>query len=236
MNNSVCYYCFLGRIEYMQARGLQKQLAEAVAAGSPDILLLLEHPPTYTLGVRGSDASMRVPREFLLRQGAAVHDVDRGGDVTFHGPGQLVGYPVLNLAKLGTGIRLYLRFLEEVMIRALSSFELSAGRIDGYTGVWVNDEKIGAIGVKITSRRITQHGFALNANTDLSYFERIVPCGITDKGVTALSRILGHDVPLPQLATIVARQFGDIFQKQMVEIRSDMLPVDFQRASQESAA
>ncbi len=236
MGNNVCHSCFLGRIEYMQARELQKQLADAVAAGSPDTLLLLEHPPTYTLGVRGSDAGLLIPRESLLRQGAAVYNVDRGGDVTFHGPGQLVGYPVLNLAKLGTGIRLYLRFLEEVMIRALRSFGLSAVRIDGYTGAWVNDEKIGAIGVKITSKRITQHGFAFNANTDLSYFGHIVPCGIRDKGVTSLSRILGHDVPLPQLAAIIAEHFGYVFEKEMVEIHPDMLPVDLQRARQESAA
>ena len=166
---------------------------------------------------------MLASRESLVRQGAAVINVDRGGDITFHGPGQLVGYPILNLAKLGGGIRKYLRSLEDVLILALESFGVSADRIDGYTGVWVKGEKVAAIGVKVTSKRITQHGFALNVNTDLSYFSRIVPCGIKDKGVTTLAGIIGREVHPADVATSIGQAFGTVFGKEMIEIAPDAI-------------
>jgi len=204
----------------MQAWKLQKTLAERVLSTGQDVLLLLEHPPTYTLGLRGNEVNMLVSRESLALEGAEVINTDRGGDVTFHGPGQLVGYPILNLAKLGGGIRRYLRSLEEALILTLESFEVRAGRVDGYTGVWVKDEKVAAIGVKVTAKRITQHGFALNVNTDLSYFSRIVPCGIKDRGVTTLAKIIGREIPLGNVAAIFAKAFGTIFGKEMIEIES----------------
>jgi len=221
-----CHYCLLGRLDYMPAWKLQKRLAERVVSTGQDVLLLLEHPPTYTLGLRGSEANMLASRESLVREGAEVINVDRGGDVTFHGPGQLVGYPVLNLAKLGGGIRRYLRSLEEALILTLESFGVTAGRIDGYTGVWVKDEKVAAIGIKVTAKRITQHGFALNVNTDLDYFSRIVPCGIKDRGVTSLARIIGREIPLADVAAIFAGAFGAVFGTDMFEIAPDLLLSD----------
>ncbi len=223
MNKRICNYCWLGRIDYLQAWELQKELAAEVAAGGPDILLLLEHPPTYTLGRRGNESNLLVSRQTLQDRGAVLIHSDRGGDITFHGPGQLVGYPIIDLARQGSGISGYLRMLEETLIRSLGGCRISAGRIEGYTGVWVAQEKIAAIGVKITARRVTQHGFALNLNTDLSYFGLITPCGITDKGVTALSRLQGREVSLPDFSRRVAADFGEIFDKEMVEIEPESL-------------
>ncbi|MHC1724919.1 MAG: lipoyl(octanoyl) transferase LipB [Syntrophobacteraceae bacterium] len=218
LETTICRFCRLGRVDYLDAWTLQKELAQAVAAGEPNILLLLEHPPTYTLGARGGEANMRVPRETLELGGAAVYNVDRGGDITFHGPGQLVGYPILNLKKLGLGIRQYLRSIEEVIIQTLASYQVVSGRSEGFTGVWTEDEKIAAIGIKITAKRITQHGFALNVNTELTYFRQIVPCGITDRGVTSLSNILGREVPLAEIAARTGNAFASVFEKKMVEI------------------
>lgn len=218
---AVCRFSLLGRLDYAPARELQKSLAEKVLSNGEDILLLLEHPPTYTLGLRGSEDNLLASREALAREGAAVINVDRGGDVTFHGPGQLVGYPILNLAKLGGGIHKYLRTLEQALVLTLESFGVKAGTVDGYTGVWIGDEKIAAIGVKVTGKRITQHGFALNVNTDLDRFCRIVPCGIKDKGVTSLARLTGQKTSLRKVALAFARSFGTVFGKEMIEIAPD---------------
>ena len=228
LKKDTCHYSLIGCLDYMRAWELQRKLAERVLSADQDVLLLLEHPPTYTLGLRGSETNMLASRESLVRQGAAVINVDRGGDITFHGPGQLVGYPILNLAKLGGGIRKYLRSLEDVLILTLESFGVSADRIDGYTGVWVKGEKVAAIGVKVTSKRITQHGFALNVNTDLSYFDRIVPCGIKDKGVTTLARIICRAVHPADVATILVEAFGTVFGKEMIEIAPDEISPDLQ--------
>ncbi len=219
----ICIYCRMGRVDYMQAWELQKKLADLVAAGGPDTLLLLEHPPTYTLGCRRGESNMLVPRDRLVSLGAAVINTDRGGDITFHGPGQLVGYPIVNLERMQTGPGTYLRLLEDTIVRALAELNVSAGRCGGYTGVWVGNEKIAAIGVKITASGITQHGFALNLNTDLDYFSHIVPCGIKDRGVTTLSRIVGHEVSLHDFATTVAGAFGASFDRKMVEVSCDEL-------------
>lgn len=231
-----CHYCLLGSLDYITAWELQKKLAERVLSMDRDVLLLLEHPPTYTLGLRGSEANMLVSREALIRDGAAVINADRGGDVTFHGPGQLVGYPILNLAKLGGGIRGYLRSLEEALIITLESFGVRAGRIDGYTGVWVKDEKVAAIGIKVTTKRITQHGFALNVNTDLDYFSRIIPCGIKDMGVTTLARIIGAELPMANVAAIFAETFGTVFGREMIEIPPDSLLQDRDQTNREAVA
>ncbi len=226
LKNGACHYCLIGRLDYMRAWELQRKLAERALSADRDVLLLLEHPPTYTLGLRGCETNMLVYRESLVRQGAAVINVDRGGDITFHGPGQLIGYPVLNLAKLGGGIHKYLRSLEDLLILALESFGVSAERIDGYTGVWVKGEKIAAIGLKVTAKRITQHGFALNVNTDLSYFHRIVPCGIKDRAVTSLAKIIRREAPLENVAAIVVEAFGTVLGKEMIEIAPDEILPD----------
>ncbi|MFP5214077.1 MAG: lipoyl(octanoyl) transferase LipB [Acidobacteriota bacterium] len=218
MVQGVCRVCRLGTIDYDEAWTLQRAVAEARAGERvPDTLLLLEHPPTYTLGRRGSENHLLVSKEWLEHQGVSVYQVDRGGDITFHGPGQLVGYPILSLQGRPGGPSRYLRDLEEVIIRGLASFGLDAGRLTGFTGVWIGNEKIAAIGVKINAKRITQHGFALNVSTDLSHFGRMVPCGIQDKGVTTLERVLGRPVSLEEASVPLAKAFGEVFGLEMAD-------------------
>ena len=219
MNRGLCQVCRLGKIEYRRALELQEGVAAARAAGAAaDTLLLLEHPATYTLGRRGNEENLLVSQKTLADQGVAVYRVDRGGDVTFHGPGQLVAYPILDLNDRRRNVVRYVRELEETMIRALASFGVLAGRMSGLTGVWVGDEKIGAIGVRVDSRGITRHGFALNVTTELEYFLQIVPCGIRHKQVTTLVRVLGHAVELVQVGQAVVESFGQVFRMEMIEV------------------
>lgn len=179
---------------------------------TPEQLLLLEHPHVFTLG-RGADSSnILAGAEQLQTNSVEVHETGRGGDVTYHGPGQLVGYPVINLKPDRCDVHRYVRDLEEVLIRTIADFGVIGTRIEGLTGVWVGNEKIAAIGVRI-ARWITSHGFALNVNTDLDYFKMIVPCGITDKGVTSLSRLLGKPIPLYEVARIVSNEFARVFAR-----------------------
>ena len=176
----------------------------------PDTLVLLEHAPVYTVGRAAKDASnLGAGEEYLKSLGAEVFWSDRGGDATFHGPGQLIGYPILRLKKLDT--HKYLRDLEELIILVLSDYGLQAGRHPDYTGVWVSGNKIAAIGVKFSSGRITSHGFALNVETDLSWFDRITPCGIREYGVTNLHRELDTGVSLPEVEEKVVGRFGELF-------------------------
>ncbi len=209
---SRCRTCWLGRMEYRAAWTLQQRLVEERSGNRiDDTLLLLEHPPTFTLGKRTDAAHLLVTEEDMRNRGATLVPVDRGGDVTFHGPGQLVGYPIISLAGRQGGPGRYMRDLEETLIRAMSCFGIAAGRVAGLTGVWVDDQKIAAIGARINARRVTSHGFALNVSTDLSYFEWIVPCGIRGRGVTSLSRVLRRNVSLSEVMTSVIRAFGDVF-------------------------
>lgn len=176
----------LGRTRYADAWELQKKIFSArLEKKIPDVLLLTEHEPVFTLG-KGADVNhLLASNEELHEKKIDMFHIDRGGDVTFHGPGQIVGYPILDLNNYYCDIHRYLRDLEEVLIQTLSEYEVQATRSEGLTGVWVKNEKIAAIGVKV-SRWVTMHGFALNVNTDLQYFERMIPCGIFDKGVTSL--------------------------------------------------
>ena len=174
---------------------------------TPDLLLLVEHPPTFTIGRGGGAAHLLASPAELAALGARVHEVDRGGDITYHGPGQLVGYPILDLLGRGRDVHRYLRLLEEALIRALADLGVAAGRLPPHTGVWVGDEKVAAIGVKI-SRGVTLHGFALNVAPDLRHFEAIVPCGIRDKGVTSLERLLGRAPDAALVAARVAAHLG----------------------------
>jgi len=178
-------------------------------------LLLTEHYPVYTIGKGGTEAHLLVPSAELNRQGVEVFNTDRGGDITYHGPGQLVGYPILDLSRHYRDVHRYLRDLEEVLLRALADFGIAAGRNPGLTGVWVRQEKIAAIGVKV-SRWITMHGFALNVHTDLGYFGKIIPCGIVNKGVTSMARVLGHPIDLPTVAERVVHHFGEVFSAAMI--------------------
>ena len=207
----------LGTIGYQAALDLQAQLVEQRKQGLiPDQLLLLEHPPVITLGVRTrNDRSHVLESEAALAaRGVGLFETGRGGDVTYHGPGQLVGYPIVDLKPDRCDVHRYVRDLEEVLIRAVDAFGVRAGRIEGLTGIWVGDQKLAAIGVRI-SRWVTSHGFALNVNTDLSHFGLIVPCGITDKGVTSLERLLGHALPMDEVAETVARQFAALFSAEL---------------------
>jgi lipoyl(octanoyl) transferase len=203
----------LGTIGYQQALELQQQLVEERKAGTiPDQLLLLQHPPVITLGVstRGSRGHVLASEEALAAHGVAVFETGRGGDVTYHGPGQLVGYPIISLKPDRCDVHRYVRDLEEVLIRAVGEFGISAGRVKGLTGIWVGEEKLAAIGVRI-SRWVTSHGFALNVSTDLTHFDLIVPCGIADRGVTSMERLLGRSVQMAEVEAAVVDVFEVIF-------------------------
>jgi lipoyl(octanoyl) transferase len=201
----------LGRIEYAAAFALQERLVAARGQQRiPDTLLLLEHDPVITLGRGAKHANVLASRELLAAQGVALHETGRGGDVTYHGPGQLVGYPILDLNPDRRDVRRYVRNLEEVMIRIAAHYGLLAGRVDGLNGTWIEDRKLGAVGVRI-QRWITLHGFALNVSTELSAFDLIVPCGIKDKRVTSLQQEIGRDPGLDEVMTVATTAFAEVF-------------------------
>jgi lipoyl(octanoyl) transferase len=201
----------LGPTAYREAWDLQKEVFASREAGRcPDTLLLTCHDHVYTLGKNTDDNHLLASREELGRAGADVVRVDRGGDITYHGPGQLVGYPILDLRNHHPDIHRYLRDLEAVLIDTLGDFGVEGGREEGYTGVWVSGAKIAAIGVKV-SRWITMHGFALNVNTDLKYFDRIIPCGIGHLGVTSMEKILGERVPMRDVVASASKHFARRF-------------------------
>ena len=209
----------LGVVPYDEALAMQRQLVEERRAGRvPDLLLLLQHPAVITLGVKGDGgrANIVATDERLAELGIAVHETGRGGDVTYHGPGQIVGYPILDLKPDRCDVHRYVRDLEEVMIRVCADYGVSAGRIKGLTGTWVGEEKIGAIGVRL-SRWITMHGFAFNVSTDLDHFKLIVPCGIRDRGVTSLERVSGRRVSVAEVEDVVVRRFEEIFDRQVID-------------------
>lgn len=200
-----------GLVPYADAWEIQKELVRLRKKDlAPDTFLMLEHPPVYTIGRAAKDAAnLGTGEEYLRSLGAEVFWSDRGGDATFHGPGQIVGYPILRLKTLD--MHGYLRDLEEVLILVLADYGLEAGRHPDYTGVWVGGSKIAAIGVKFSSGRITSHGFALNVTTDLSWFDRITPCGIEEFGVTSLARELGAELPLREVEGRIVARFREVF-------------------------
>ena len=209
----------LGLVSYGEALEAQRELVEARRAGREgDLLLLLEHPHVITLGARSGTARANViaTPERLRELGVELLETGRGGDVTYHGPGQLVAYPILDLRPDRQDVYRYVRDLETVMIRATASFGVEAEPFEGLTGAWIGADKIGAIGVRI-SRWITSHGFAYNVNTSLEYFNLIVPCGIRDHGVTSLARQLKRDVPMREVEDAVVEAFGEVFEAEMAE-------------------
>lgn len=213
----------LGVIPYADALELQNRLVELRKAGTiPDQLLLLEHPPVITLGVKTrNDRSHVIATPGALQdEGVEVFESGRGGDVTYHGPGQLVGYPILDLRPDRCDVHRYVRDLEETLIRAVATFGIRAHRMPGLTGAWVADDKLAAIGVRI-ARWVTSHGFALNVSTNLAHFDLIVPCGITDKGVTSIERVTGRPVAMTEVADAVAAALADVFGRQRVESAQD---------------
>jgi len=192
---------WLGRVDYRPGLALQEALVDARRAGRiDDALVLLEHPPVVTLGRNGDRAHLLSSETELAEEGIELHECGRGGDVTYHGPGQLVGYPVLALEGSERDAHAYLRRLEQGLIDAAAGWGLEAARVPGLTGIWVGDDKLAAIGVRLSTGWITSHGFAFNVSTDLAGFDRIVPCGIRDRGVTSLQRLLGAAPPLEEAA------------------------------------
>ena len=224
----------LGTVDYATGLRLQQQLVELRKQEKiGDVLLLLEHTPVITLGRNAKTSNVIASPEFLQQRGVELFESDRGGDVTFHGPGQFVGYPIFDLRGFAApdgkrktlGVIEFVRRLEEVLIRTCADFTISTKRICGLTGVWTESEaKVAAIGVHI-SRFVTSHGFALNVNTDLSYFNLIIPCGITNKPVTSMEQELGRPLDLVSVAESISRNFGVVFQAQILWLESlDALP------------
>jgi lipoyl(octanoyl) transferase len=208
----------LGLVPYAEGVDMQRALVEERRAGRvADLLLLLEHPHVVTLGVKldASRSHLIATPELLATREVEVHESGRGGDITYHGPGQLVGYPIMDLRPDRCDVHKYVRDLEEVMIRAAGDFGIRARRVEGLTGAWVGADKLGAIGVRI-SRWITSHGFAFNVTTDLDYFRLIVPCGIASGGVTSLSRVVGRPVATVDADHAIVRHFCDVFDRQLV--------------------
>jgi lipoyl(octanoyl) transferase len=205
----------LGTVGYSEALAMQRALVEDRRADRVgDLLLLLEHPAVITLGVKGDGGRSNVVAtpDRLAELGIAVEETGRGGDVTYHGPGQIVGYPIIDLRPDRQDVHRYVRDLEEVMIRTCADYGLAAGRIEGLTGAWIGAEKIGAIGVRI-SRWITSHGFAFNVSTRLDHFQLIVPCGISDRGVTSLEKATGREILLQDVEDRVVQHFSDVFDR-----------------------
>jgi lipoyl(octanoyl) transferase len=224
----------LGLVEYQQAWDYQTNLfnsilevksvnrtaVEADQRLTDNYLLFCEHPHVYTLGKSGNEENLLIKKEELSTIGATYHHINRGGDITYHGPGQLVGYPILDLENFFTDIHQYMRLLEEAVIQTLAEFNIQAGRVKGLTGVWLDiddpkkQRKICAMGVK-TSRWVTLHGFALNINTDLSYFDKMIPCGIQDKSVTSMQKELKSVVDLEQVKNILKEKLAELFNMKL---------------------
>jgi lipoyl(octanoyl) transferase len=200
-------------LPYAESLDLQRALVEERQCGRvDDVLLLLEHPHVLTLGARGDGGRRHIlaSTDQLVARGVEVHETGRGGDITYHGPGQIVGYPILDLKPDRCDVHRYVRDLEEVLIRAAAHYGIAAERAPGLTGVWVGQEKLAAIGVRV-ARWVTSHGFAFNVTTDLDYFNLIVPCGITDRGVTSLARLLGRPVDRREVENGIVSHFCEVF-------------------------
>ena len=209
-----------GRVPYAEAWALQRELAAARSSGAaPDALVLLEHPPTITLGNKADPANVLLPAAELARRGVALVQSDRGGDVTYHAPGQLVGYPILKLGPLGLGAVDYVRRLEEVILRTLGSHGIAGERVPGLAGVWVGGgaAKVCAVGVKLSAGGVSSHGFALNVCPDLAGFQQIVPCGIADRAVTSMAALLGASPGLDAVAETLIGHFREVFGVELCE-------------------
>jgi len=207
----LCMLYWLGKIDYGEAYDIQNKLwSQKMNGWAEDALLMLSHPPTFTVGKSGKLENLLLTKEELAREGISLFFIDRGGDITYHGPGQLVVYPIIDLKNWEKDIHRYIHCLEEVVIRTLASLSIEAQRDENHVGVWVGDEKIAAIGVRI-KKWITMHGLALNVNPDLEHFSYINPCGILDKGVTSITRLLSREVPMESVVRELVKQFSDVF-------------------------
>jgi len=230
----------LGLMGYAEAGALQKRVVAARKAGAiEDVLLLCEHPHVITQGRNGRRENLLASEHVLRQKGVEFHATDRGGDITYHGPGQIVGYPILNLGAIRRDVVWYVRMLEEAMIQATAELGVAANRVEGKTGIWVKsenaEEKLAAIGVHI-SRWVTSHGFAYNVSTDLRYFDLIVPCGIADRKATSLEKLLGRSVKQEEIAPRIARHLGEVFGLELKETSRAELLDKLQQAEQPMAA
>lgn len=236
--NKTAQFHNIGLMDYKQAWDFQTQLFDEVVSEkvanrsrekegnekipTPNHLIFCQHPHVYTLGKSGKTENLLLDEQGLTEKEATFYKINRGGDITYHGPGQLVGYPILDLDNFFTDIHKYLRFLEEAIILTLSDYEIPAGRIDGLTGVWIdhveqkNPRKICAMGVK-ASRWVTMHGFAFNVNPDLSYFKNIIPCGIDDKAVTSMQAELGYELNIIEVAEKLLGHIADLFEMEILQ-------------------
>jgi lipoyl(octanoyl) transferase len=218
----VCWLIDIGLIPYDAAVRVQRRLVEArKSAAIPDVLVFCEHPHVITLGRNGKREHLRASDRVLGQMNVQFRPTDRGGDITYHGPGQVVGYPVLDLTGHRRDVRRYVQQLEEVMIRSTADYGVHAKRVEGRHGIWVEtssrEEKLAAIGVHL-SRWVTSHGFAYNVSTDLRFFDLIVPCGISDRGATSLERLLGRSVPTSEVRERLAFHFGEVFRREMMPV------------------
>ncbi|MBN1383128.1 MAG: lipoyl(octanoyl) transferase LipB [Deltaproteobacteria bacterium] len=208
----VCAVYNLGLVDYRQGLLLQEKLLASRKSGAiSDVLLLLEHPSVFTMGRAGKDENIVTPTDALAEEGIPVFYTSRGGDVTYHGPGQIVGYPILDLRENGLTVHQYIWNLEEVVIRTLADYGIDGRRVEKLRGVWVGNEKICSLGVRISSAT-TMHGFALNVNTNLKFFSYIVPCGITGVSMTSISKLLGHEAEIEETQKILLRYFSQVFK------------------------
>lgn len=223
----------LGLIDYKDAWDYQETLFNKVVAAkqakrdreekqpTPNYLLFCQHPHVYTLGKSGKETNLLISEDFLKSKGAALYRINRGGDITYHGPGQIVCYPILDLDNFGFSIKSYIYHLEEVIIRSMARYDITATRLDGATGVWLDADnpakarKICAIGVR-TSHWVSMHGFALNVNTDLNYFDYIVPCGITGKAVTSMQKELGKEMDTDEVTSVLIGEFEKVFGMEII--------------------
>ncbi len=213
-------FCDLGLIDYKDAWDLQKSVHQLrVENKIDDVLFLLEHPHTYTFGKTADKENLVSDKKYLDENKISVYDIDRGGDITYHGPGQIVGYPIISLTNWKQDTHKYLRAIEEVIIKVCAEYVIQGSRVDKYTGVWLDDRKICAIGIKV-SRWITMHGFAFNVNTDLKLFGGIIPCGITNKDVTSLNRELKKEIPLSEVKEKIIHHFDLIFNYDQIEFKT----------------
>jgi len=207
----MCIVLELGLIEYQEAYNLQRTFHQQRVEGKiPDVLLLLEHPPTITIGKSGTLDNVLVSRERLAQEGMSLFFSDRGGDVTYHGPGQLVGYPIVDLRQRGKDLHSYVKKLEEVILRTLSDFSIDGDRDECHPGVWVNEQEIAAIGLSLRNW-VSMHGFALNINIDLEHFSFINPCGFSDRRATSMSKILGSQIPIREATNSLISHFCNVF-------------------------
>ena len=229
MDKKILIYCDLGFIDYKEAWDLQQEIhSKRVLGEVDDFLFLLEHPNTYTLGKTAHKENLVGSEDYLTQNKISVYDIDRGGDITYHGPGQIVGYPIIDLNNWFKDTHKYLRALEEVIIKTCSDYGLECERNEKHTGVWIEDQKIAAIGIKV-SRWVTMHGFAFNVNTDLNLFNGIIPCGIQDKTVTSLKQELKREINIQEVKEKLLKNFTQLFEYSTMNLRDkeDLLHQNF---------